>query len=108
MSQRPTTFGQLLHRLTSTKAAAAQVYGPVIASATEEAPSPAGEGAPRWVILHSITDDGLRLIHPRPLASPEFTVQIPVESGEILSVVLIAVGSQQKGELYETTAQFLS
>jgi hypothetical protein len=108
MSQRPTTFGQLLRRLASTEAAAAYDFGPVIASAREEAPSPAGGSSPRWVILHSITDYELRLIHPRPLAAPQFTVQIAVESGEVLSVVLTAVGSEQKGELYESTAQFLS
>lgn len=107
MSQRPTTFGQLLFRLASPRAAAAQHHGPVIASATEVAPAAAAGGSPLWVILHSITDSEVRLIHSRPVATNELAVQIRGESGEILSVVLAMASSQKMGELYESTAQFL-
>lgn len=107
MSQRPTTFGQLLRRLTSPPAASTQNHGPFIASATEVA-STAAEGiSPLWVILHSITDCDVRLIHSRPLAGPELALHIPVTSGEILRVLLTMADSQKNGELYESTAHFL-
>jgi hypothetical protein len=65
------------------------------------------KGSPSWVILHSITDSDLRLIHSRPLAGRELAVEISGSSGEFLRVILTMEGSEQKGELYETTAQFL-
>lgn len=107
MSQRPTTFGQLLCRLISPRAAAFQHHGPVIASATEVAPTTAVSESPQWVILHSITDSEVQLIHPRPVAASELAVQIRGAGGEILSVVLAMADSQKTGELYESKALFL-
>lgn len=108
MSQRPSTFGQLLQRLASANPGGVQNQGPYIASAKEVAATSAEDDSSLWVILHSITDSEVRLIHSRPLSAGGLAVQIPVESGEILRVVLTTVGSEQKGELYESTAQFLS
>ena len=74
MSQRPATFGQLLSRLMSPCAMASQHHGPVIASATEVAPAGTGSESPQWVILHSITDSDVQLIHPRPMAASELAI----------------------------------
>jgi len=104
--KNPKTFGQLLLRLTSPSRAAIRNQGPVIASATELAGG-AENSSPSWVILHSITDSELRLIHSHPLESGKLAVRIAAAGGEILRVVLSTAGSEQKGELYETTAQFL-
>lgn len=107
MSQRPTTFGQLLRRLMPPAPAASQARGPFIASATELPEATASDDRRSWVILHSVTNTELRLIHPRPIASREIVVHFPAASGEILRIVLTMAGSEQRGELYETTARFL-
>ena len=107
MTQLPHTFGQLLRRLAS-PAVGTQTPGPFIASAAEVKAIATEEVSPLWVILHSITDSDVRLIHLRPLAPGKFTVQIPVESGEVLSVMLTMADSRRNGELYESTAQFLA
>lgn len=107
MSQRPTTFGQLLRRLTSPNPGIVQNQGPLIASAKEVAATSKDDGSSLWVILHSITDSDVRLIHSRPLSARELAVQIPVPSGEVLNVMLTTADSQKKGELYESTGQFL-
>jgi hypothetical protein len=107
MSQRPTTFGQLLRRLSSPNPGIVQNQGPLIASAKEIAEASQGDDACLWVILHSITDSDVRLIHSRPLSAREIAVQIPVPSGEVLSVMLTTADSEKKGDLYESTGQFL-
>lgn len=107
MSQRPATFGQLLNRITAPHTADVQHGGPFIASATEGAANSGENKSPLWVILHSITDSDLRLIHSCPLTAAELTVEIPVESGEIVRVTLAMADSQKNGALYESTAQFL-
>lgn len=107
MSQRPATFGQLLRRIATPRTAEAQYEGHFIASISEVAGASGNKKSPSWVILHSITDSGLQLIHPRPLPADELAVQIPVVSGEIVRVTLVMAGTQRNGELYESTAQFL-
>lgn len=107
MSQRPTKFGQLLHRLAPPRSAASQNCGAFIASATEVAPAPAASKAPLWVVLHSINDLEVRLIHPRPVTASELAVQIRADGGEILRFTLSMAESQKRGELYESTAQLL-
>jgi len=99
------TFKQLIDRIVAPLPPPMQIHGTLITSATEGAD--AIGSSPPWVILHSITDDDLRLIHPRPLVGDELAVQIPLDSGEILRVLLTPAGSERQGELYETTAQFL-
>ncbi|HUY91155.1 MAG TPA: hypothetical protein VMV10_20620 [Pirellulales bacterium] len=79
----------------------------MIATATEVAAPSDADKSPLWVILHSITDSDVRLIHPRPVAASELAIQIQGDSGEILRVTLAMAGSQKMGELYESTAQFL-
>jgi hypothetical protein len=99
------TFTQLIERIVGPFPPPTQFHGPLIASATEGA-NPIGS-SPLWVILHSITDSDLRLIHPRPLVGDELAVQISLHSGEILRVTLSTADSKRNGELYETTARFL-
>ena len=107
MSQRPTTFGQLLRRLFSPNPGIVQNQGPLIASAKELAATAKDDDASLWVILHSVTDSDVRLIHSRPLSAGELAVQIPVPSGEVLRVMLTTADSEKKGDLYESTGQFL-
>lgn len=107
MSQHPPTFGQLLLRLTSDPPATSQCQGPFIASAMEaNAPCPE-DASPLWVILHSITECDMRLIHSRPLAGGQLMVRIPIESGEVLNVRLTTGDSEKRGDLYESVAQFI-
>lgn len=106
MNKRPSTFAHLLRRLAAPVSAAVHGHQPLIASATEVGETE-GESSRSWVILHSISELDVRLIHPRPLAASELDVQIAAASGEILRVTLAPAESKKKGELYETTAQFL-
>lgn len=107
MSQRPITLGQLLRRLASPPSASESYDRPFIASATEIAANASDDNPAQWVILHSVTDCDVRLIHSRPLAGGELAVQIPAPSGEILRVRVATADSEKKGELYESKGQFL-
>jgi len=94
-----------MDQLTSTEPNARQIR-PVVASAVEID----GEGPSRdtrsWVILHSITDLGLRLIHARSFRAEKLAVRIESPTGEIVQVLVALTSTAEKGDLYETTACF--
>lgn len=108
MHSRPTLFSQLVNRLIAKPSQAVQTCGPLIASATELSDQAPNQTSPLWVILHSITESNVRLIHSQPLHGKRLAVQISASSGEVLRVQLATSASHKNGELYETTAEFLS
>jgi hypothetical protein len=101
------TFGDLIARVAPAPAVDAVAMSPIIASAIELK----GESGPSdrrmWVVIHSVTDNELRLIHPSPFQSPNVAVEINSPTGEILRVVLEPAGSRKEGELFETCARFV-
>ena len=108
MNSRPVHFSELINRLAPTSTAADHACGPLIGSAVEIPDQKRPETAPVWVILYGITESDVRLIHPLPLDGKKLAVQIAAKTGEILRIQLAAAASQKRGELYETTAAFLS
>lgn len=106
MNSRPITFGDLVRRLAPELPDDALCNPPLIASATE-LERPRGV-RPRgfWVIVHTVTDDGMKLIHARPIRSKQLSIRIESESGEVLHSLVTLGACQAKGELYETTANF--
>lgn len=107
MNRRPMTFGDLIARVAPAPAVDAVAMSPIIASAVELR----GDGGPSdrrmWVVIHSVTDAELRLIHPGPFQSSKISVEISSHAGEILRVVLEPAGSRQTGELFDTCARFV-
>lgn len=107
MNRRPMTFGDLIARVAPAPAVDAVAMSPVIASAVELK----GDGDPSdrrmWVVIHSVTDAELRLIHPAPIKSAKVAVEISSRTGEVLRVVLEPADSRQQGELFETCARFV-
>lgn len=107
MNRRPMTFGDLIARVAPAPAVNAVAMSPIIASAAELK----GDGSPTerrmWVVIHSVTDAELRLIHPGLFQSEKVAVEIGSPSGEILRVVLELAGSRKEGELFETCARFV-
>ncbi len=61
-----------------------------------------------WVIFHSITDDGMRLIHASPLPSRELQVRVALAGGERLCIVVKAVATVKRVDLYETAVDFMA
>ena len=105
MSQPPNTFGDLLSRLAPLPRATVRCWGPLIATALPRNGRSTPENKPLWVILHSISDWSVRLIHAQPLGDLQVDVEIKVADGEMLRFTLSLDRSQKIGELYETSAE---
>lgn len=111
MTQRPTTFGELISRLASVEPGNCYRLAPVVATATDWEPRPNGaagseQASPFWVVLHSVSDYGLKLLHARPLPARNIAVRVEGAGGDVLQVILAITDSVAKGDLYESTAQF--
>lgn len=107
MNRRPMTFGQLLSRVAPAASPGALACQPVIASAVELGSGDARLGKSMWIVLHSITDAHVRLIHSQPIGAKRLSVRVQAASGEILRVILEIINSRQQGDLYETCAGFV-
>lgn len=107
MDRRPTTFGQLLGRIAPAAPAGAFACQPMIASAVELENGDVPLGRPIWIVLHSITDAHVRLIHSQPIGAEKLAVRLEAASGEVLRVILEKICSRQQGELFETCAGFV-
>jgi len=107
MNRRPTTFGQLLGRIAPAAPAGAFECQPVIASAVELENGEVPLGRSMWIVLHSITDAQVRLIHSQPIGAKKLAVRLEAASGEVLRVILETICSRQQGELFETCAGFV-
>jgi len=105
MSQPPNTFGDLLSRLAPPPRAPVRCWGPLIAMAVPHNGRLKPETKPLWVILHSISDWGVRLIHAQPLGDLQVDVEIKAADGEVLRFTLSLGRSQKIGDLYETSAE---
>lgn len=106
MIQRPTTFGELIARFLPEPPADAYRLAPVVGSAVEMAPENGGKSPRFWVLIHSVTDSGVVLLHQHRLRSRTISVRLAADSGEAVQALLAVSGSQPRGELFETTAQF--
>lgn len=107
MNRRPMTFGELLGRLAPLPPPEAMPMSPLIGAAFELNGNGKPAGGRMWVVVHSVTDAELRLIHPEPIRSAKLAVEIRLPTGEILRVVLETGAARQHGELFETCARFV-
>jgi hypothetical protein len=57
--------------------------------------------------VHTVTDVGLKLIHPHPLAAKHIVVSLVAPAGETLQVLLARRQTEAIGDLCETAAEFL-
>lgn len=106
----PADFGDLIRRLAAPAAPTAEPVRPFVASAVEldcvpNDEQPASEER-LWVVVHTITNSEMQLIHSRPIRSKKLVLRIDSPSGEIVKVVLHAKNTSIQGDLFETTAQF--
>ena len=106
MMQRPTTFGELLRRLTPDLPSGTYRCPPIVASAVVIDDSAECQSQPFWVVVHSLTDCDMRLLHAAPIRAKHLSVRIEAGRGETVQAILTATCSAPKGELYETTAEF--
>ncbi|MGH7137977.1 MAG: hypothetical protein ACREHD_19685, partial [Pirellulales bacterium] len=79
---------------------------PIVATALEMTADQAGSRRPFWVLIHSVTDRGMTLLHARPLGGSGVSLRIDGDHGEAIHVSLTTGGSQPRGKLYETQAEF--
>ena len=105
MMLRPRTLDDLIGRIAP--AALDDVYNlaPIVATAAEAG---AASSTQRrfWVVVHSVTDRGLKLLHARPIRANCILLRIEAEGGEVVQTMLVVSGSHPNGQLYETEAQF--
>ena len=106
MKQRPTTFGALMRRLTPELPTGTYRCPPIVASAVEIDEPPDMQREPFWVVIHSLTDRDVRLLHAAPVRAKYLSVTIEADRGEVVQAIVTAIGSGPKGDLYETTAEF--
>ncbi|HWB13989.1 MAG TPA: hypothetical protein VG826_32475 [Pirellulales bacterium] len=99
-------FGDLLCRLSEPSAPSARQLKPLVASAFEIDDDVPTRRPRQWVILHSVTNSGLQIIHSRNLQSKKLAVRIETPTGEIIRVLVFVTSTDPIGELYETTAVF--
>lgn len=107
MNRRPMTFGELVGRLAPTPPPNAEPMSPIIAASVELNANGNPAGGRMWVVVHSVTDAELRLIHPVPIRAPKLAVEIRSPSGEILRVILEVGPARQQGDLFESCARFI-
>lgn len=106
MMQRPITFGELMRRLAPDLPSGTYRCAPIVASAVGIDEPPGSPCRPFWVVVHSLTDCDVRLLHAAPIRAKHLSVRIEADRGEIVQAILTATCSAPKGELYETTAEF--
>lgn len=99
-------FGDLLGRLSAPSEASARQFRPLVASAIEMNDDGPTLRPRLWVILHSVTNSGMQLIHSQRLRTNKLAVRIESPTGEVVQVLLSVASTDPRGELYETTAQF--
>lgn len=100
------TFRELVERL-STGQGDGSSSRPLIGSLSSldyRVPAQARES---WAILHSISDAGLKLIHPHRLRCENVVVTLAGPAGEKLQAVMHRLHTESIGDLYETAAEFL-
>lgn len=100
------TFRDLVERL-STAQGDTSSSRPLIGSLSSldyRLPAQARES---WAILHSISDAGLKLIHPHRLRCDNVIVTLTGPAGEKLQAVMHRVHTESIGDLFETAAEFL-
>ncbi|HEV3344465.1 MAG TPA: hypothetical protein VG125_29075, partial [Pirellulales bacterium] len=105
MTPRPTTFGELIRRL-SPEVPNACSCPPIVASAVELDPPPGARQRAFWVLLHSPTDGSVRLFHAKPVRAKHLSIRIQAEGGEVVQALVTVAHSSSRGGLYETTADF--
>jgi hypothetical protein len=81
--QPPKAFGELIRRLMP---ADARALSPIVATAWETAGGPGARQPRFWVVIHSVTDRGMKLLHARPLRPTCLSLRIEVAGGEVLRV----------------------
>lgn len=106
MNRRSVTFGDLLARLAPALPAGAIAMSPIVASAVELNSDGTFSDHQMWVVVHTVTDTELRLIHPELFRLPMIAIQFNSRAGEVLRVVLEAGNCSQQGQLFETCARF--
>jgi hypothetical protein len=106
MNSRPITFGDLIRRLAPESPDDASGNPPLVASAVELDRPQGPRGRAFWVILHSVTDHDMKLLHARPMRAANLSIRIQAESGEVVRTLVTVAESHPKGDLYETTASF--
>jgi hypothetical protein len=101
----PSNIVELLRRLFPPKEGEGSECRPFIAAVTPLAVEDQA-GAPTWAIVHSVTGDGVRLLHPRPLTGNRLSLSVHVEHGEVLRIDLDVTSMSGQGPLFETAAGF--
>jgi len=102
---RPTTFGELMRRL-SPELPSAYSCPPIVASAVELDRPPGARQRTFWVLLHSPTEGGVKLFHAKPVRAKNLSIRIQADSGEVVQALVTVAHSSPRGGLYETTATF--
>ncbi|HVC96533.1 MAG TPA: hypothetical protein VND64_22805 [Pirellulales bacterium] len=101
------SFADLFKRLSIPRPRGVKSAGPIIGSVA----AADRRGHPRrpesWAIVHTVTDVGLKLIHPHPLAAKHIVVSLVAPAGETLQVLLARRQTEAIGDLCETAAEFL-
>jgi hypothetical protein len=105
MTPRPTTFGDLIRRL-SPAVSGTSSCPPIVASAVELDHPQGSRPRSFWVLLHSATDAGVKLFHSKPVRAKNLSIRIQADSGEVIQALVTVAQSRPKGVLYETTADF--
>lgn len=104
--QRPQTFGELICRVAPALPDDAYRCPPIVATALETTDGRGGKRRPFWVLIHSITDRGMKLLHSQPLGRCCLSLCIEGDGTEVVQVLLVAGGSRPNGKLHETQAEF--
>ncbi|HVX16272.1 MAG TPA: hypothetical protein VHC22_34115 [Pirellulales bacterium] len=106
MMPHPTSFVELIRRLAPDVPEDTCGCPPLVASAIEMQAATGKRQRPFWVIVHSLTDHGLRLLHARPLHSTGLCLRIQTKDGAVVQAMLVAKESHPNGPLFETSAEF--
>lgn len=104
--QRPKTFADLIRRFVPDLPDDAYPICPLAATALEMDATLVGKQKAFWVVVHSVTDRGVKLLHAKPVRGSCLSLRIQVEGGEVVQAMLAVAGSRSQGPLYETQAEF--
>jgi hypothetical protein len=105
MTPRPTTFGELIRRL-SPELPGVCSAPPIVASAVELDRPPGSRARAFWVLLHSATEGGVKLFHAKPVRAKNLSIRIQADGGEVIQALVTVIHSCARGALYETTVAF--
>ena len=105
MTPRPTTFGELIRRLSPDHSGACSCP-PVVASAVELDLPPRSRARPFWVLLHLPADGSVTLFHAKPVRAKNLSIRIQADTGEVIQARVMVLRSCARGGLFETTAAF--